>query len=91
MACGREEEAIGVFFRSEAFFSCDVILTMNGCVGLFRIAWSLPDKKGGVSETSSNPHVPVSDARSTSNPAAVNTSYGCRASTKNTPVLKPPG
>ena len=38
-----------------------------------------------MSDTSSNPHVPVSDAKSTSNPAAVNTSYGCRASTKNTP------
>src|SRR5262249_368041 len=64
---------------------------MNGCFGLFRIAWSLPDKNGGVSETSSNPQVPVSEARSTSNPAAVNASYGCRASTKNTPVLWPPG
>src|SRR5262245_19632748 len=63
---------------------------MNGCFGLFRTAWSLPDRKGGVSDTSSNAHVPVSDARSPSNPAAVSTSYGCRASTKNTPVLWPP-
>ena len=79
------------YFRSEAFFSWDLILTMNGCLGLLRIACSLPDKKGGVRETSSNAHVPVSDAKSTSNPAAVNTSYGCRASTKNTPVLCPSG
>src|SRR5262249_60481954 len=64
---------------------------MNGCLGLFKIACSLADKNGGVSETSSNPNVPVSDAKSTSNSAAVSTSDGCRASTKNTPVLWPPG
>src|SRR5262245_60419748 len=32
---------------------------MNGCLGLFKIACSLPDKNGGVSETSSNPQVRV--------------------------------